>query len=128
MSPFERYESKDFSVKEYMMYFIGLGEGEKKSLGVGELVEKVPRNSQDVTDELEELEADGYLESNEQDTYITESKGFNDILEDTGFETIEMEEVNEGKYFQLSDKGREYVESRDLEKLRPSIRYAFECE
>jgi len=124
----ERYESEDFSVKEYMMYFIGLGEGEERSLGVGELVEKVPRNSQEVIEELEKLESDGYLESNEKGSYVTESKGFNEILEGTRLEAIEDSEVNESKYFWLGHKGLEYVSTRDLDELRPNIQYAFECD
>lgn len=125
---FERYDTDDLSINEYMIYFLGLGEGKEKSLSVEELVEKVPRNTQNVAQELEKLEKDGYLESNEKGSYITESKGFNDILEDTRFKTVNHDGSEDSKYFWLGDKGLAYVESRDLEKLRPSIQYAFESE
>lgn len=125
-SSFEKYQSEDFSLNEYMMYFVGLGEGEPRSAGVGELVEKFPRSSEDVIDHLERLEEDGYIGSSETDTYVTQVKGFNEILEDTQLESVTDEELNGGKRFWLEEKGLEYVESRELEELRPSLKYTFE--
>lgn len=107
------------SVREYMIYFTGLGEGRSLSVDLEELLEKLPYRESEVMDDLGRLEDTGYIESNHSGIYPLETKGFDERLEETVFESVEETS------YRLGEKGLEFLSEAGLKDYEESLREIF---
>lgn len=116
---FEAEREISGSLKEFMLYFVGLGRGPHLRVKLDDLLEEMPHEKDDVVSDLEYLEEEGYVGTFSDSIYPTEVKGFNEILREAGFE-----ELNETHYA-VSEKGLEHVECLGLDSYEESLRYVF---
>lgn len=119
---FERFPEVSGTVREYMMYFIGLGKGEDKEVEIGELTENVPYSQNSVIEDLETLEERGYISTRDEEIYPEKVSGFNDILENT-----EMSEVSPTSY-RVEQKGFDYISDLELMGIEESLQHVFQYE
>jgi|APHM01.1.fsa_nt_gi hypothetical protein len=119
----------DGSLREYMLYFVGLDEDASEpqdlELAASRLLKEVPYSCSRVKEDLERLEDGGYinldnLESLDSDIHPVETDGFDDILEDTVYSPVETTTVS------LEDRGIQYVEETDLFYLQDSLGDTFQ--
>lgn len=108
----------DVSGREFLRYFLGLEQYGAVSLD--DLTREMPYSKGDITDKLEYLEDQNYLESSHGDIKPEETKGFNDILDETCLDPVDSE-----KYV-LTDKGRNYLDETGLGKLESSLKSLWE--
>lgn len=114
-----RHSELSGSVREYMIYFTGMGDGESRDVGLGDLLEELPYRDSDVMDDLERLEELGYLESSDSGIYPVETQGFDKKLEDTVFDPVDE------SFYRLDDRGFEFVQEAGLNDYEESLRSIF---
>jgi len=109
--PFTNPTMGNSSKREYMMYFTGMGVGRLREVELSELLDEMPYEQEQVIENVENLESEGYIETISDAIYPTETEGFNDILENT-----ELPEVEETRY-SLTGKGMECLEKTGIKDL-----------
>ena len=117
--PFTNPTMGNSSKREYMMYFTGMGVGRLREVELSELLDEMPYEQEQVIENVENLESEGYIETISDAIYPTETEGFNDILENT-----ELPEVEETRY-SLTGKGMEYLEKTGIKDLERSLEQVF---
>lgn len=110
---------ENVSIREYMMYFLGMGTGDSRSVGLGELLDEMPYNEERVTEDLSVLEENDYVQTDEEEIYPVEVEGFNQILEETG-----QDKLGETIY-RFDEAAFDYIESTDLYLAEQSLKYVF---
>ena len=110
---------ENVSVREYMMYFLGMGIGDSRSVGLGELLDEMPYSEERVTEDLSVLEENDYVQTDEEEIYPVEVEGFNQILEET-----EQDKLRETVY-RFDEAAFDYLESTDLYLAEQSLEYVF---
>ena len=110
---------ENVSIREYMMYFLGMGTGDSRSVGLGELLDEMPYSEKRVMKDLSVLEENDYVQTDEEEIYPVEVEGFNQILEETG-----QDKLGETIY-RFDEAAFDYIESTDLYLAEQSLKYVF---
>jgi hypothetical protein len=104
---------------EYMMYFVGLGEGESLEVDTSVLSEELPYEPEDVLDDLDRLEEEDYIESVYDSIHPDAVEGFNEIMDRTEFRELDPSS------YRLGGKSREFIEKTDIDRIEESLKYVF---
>lgn len=110
---------ENVSVREYMMYFLGIGVGNSRGVGLGELLNELPYQEERVIEDLQTLEGNNYIQSDREGIYPVDTEGFNQILEET-----EQDSLAETIYM-FDEAAFDYIESTDLYLAEESLEYVF---
>ena len=116
---FDNFSGRSPSTHEYMLYFIGLGEGPEREVCLNELLEEMPYSPEKVVEGLENLEERGYVDTRNKGLYPVETTGFDEILESTEFESTSPTS------YSLGVQGKMYLEETGLESLEQSLQEVF---
>ena len=115
------------STREFMIYFMGLGNSENHETSAYDLVIEMPYSEDEILRDIDILEKEGYLKTNHslpvnpenQILYPEKTKGFNDVLSNTDFGEIDEKPVK------ITSKAEEYIQRTNLDSLETSIKQVF---
>ncbi|MFB6116667.1 MAG: hypothetical protein ABEK10_04105 [Candidatus Nanosalina sp.] len=108
------------SVREYMLYFTGMGEGESRNVELNALLEELPYSSSEIINDLESLEDHGYVQSSHSEIYPLGTDGFESRLEETVFSSVDE------SFYRLDDRGLEFLRETGLRDYEESLRRIFQ--
>ena len=104
------------TAREFAMYFLGLEENGSVTLST--LNEKLPYEEQEVVDSLEDLKAQGYIESAYEGCLKpVKTQGFDDHLYNIDQDTLVEEE------YWLTNTGEEFIKELELDSIKDSLEY-----